>query len=113
MEKVSRMALLQDFYGQLLTDKQRQVMELYYDHDLSLGEIAEEYGTSRQAVYDLIRRAEKTLEEYEAKLGLIAKFMTDRQQLSRVAELLEEFQVNHEFTKIEEIQRIVKDILAS
>lgn len=113
LEKVGRMALLQDFYGQLLTEKQRLVMELYYDQDLSLGEIAQEFGTSRPAVYDLIRRTEKTLEGYEAKLGLIAKFAFDRQQLTRAAQLLEEFAANHELAKIEEIQKIVKDILAS
>lgn len=74
LEKVSRMALLLDFYGGLLTDKQRRVFELYYDHNLSLGEIAEECGISRQAVHDLLKRSEKSLESYELRLGLLDKF---------------------------------------
>lgn len=74
LEKTMRMNYLYDFYQMLLTDKQRSYMSLYYLDDYSLGEIADEYEVSRQAVYDNIKRTEAMLEEYEAKLGLLKKF---------------------------------------
>ena len=74
LEKTTRMNFLFDFYQALLTDKQRSYMELYYLDDHSLGEIAESYKVSRQAVYDNIRRTEAMLEEYEDKLRLFEKF---------------------------------------
>ncbi|MEK4875177.1 putative DNA-binding protein [Bacillus sp. FSL W8-0102] len=74
LEKTTRMNFLYDFYQSLLTPKQRNYMALYYLDDYSLGEIAEEYGISRQAVYDNIKRTEAMLEEYEEKLSLFKKF---------------------------------------
>jgi len=74
LEKTTRMNFLFDFYQSLLTEKQRSYMHLYYLDDHSLGEIANEYGISRQAVYDNIRRTEAMLEEYEDKLRLLEKF---------------------------------------
>ncbi|WP_209122414.1 putative DNA-binding protein [Alkalihalobacillus sp. BA299] len=74
LDKTLRMNYLFDFYQSLLTSKQRQYMELYYLDDFSLGEIAEEFEISRQAVYDNIKRTEAMLEEYEAKLSLLEKF---------------------------------------
>ncbi len=72
LSKLGRITLLFDLYGPLLTPKQREAVRLYYEQDLSLGEIAEECRVSRQAVYDLLRRAENALEKYEQKLGLLA-----------------------------------------
>ncbi len=72
--KTTRINFLFDFYQSLLTDKQRIYMDLYYLEDLSLGEIADEYGISRQAVYDNVRRSEMMLEDYELKLNLFSKF---------------------------------------
>ncbi len=63
-----------DFYADLLTEKQKQFAELYFHDDLSLGEIAEEFRISRQAVYEHIKRSEILLEEYERKLQLYSKF---------------------------------------
>ncbi|MFN7250870.1 MAG: putative DNA-binding protein [Anaerobacillus sp.] len=68
------MNYLYDFYQSLLTTKQRQYMQLYYLDDWSLGEIAEEFEVSRQAVYDNIKRTENMLEEYEEKLSLFSRF---------------------------------------
>ena len=82
--KTTRMNFLFDFYQALLTDKQRSYMELYYLDDNSLGEIAESYGVSRQAVYDNIRRTEAMLEEYEEKLCLLEKFQQRTQMLSQL-----------------------------
>jgi predicted DNA-binding protein YlxM (UPF0122 family) len=80
LEKTTRMNFLFDFYQALLTDKQISYMELYYLDDHSLGEIAESYKVSRQAVYDNIRRTEAMLEEYEDKLRLFEKF-GERQEI--------------------------------
>lgn len=68
------MNYLYDFYQSLLTQKQRKYMSQYYLDDFSLGEIAEEFEVSRQAVYDNIKRTEVMLEEYETKLMLLTKF---------------------------------------
>ncbi|WP_303968757.1 putative DNA-binding protein [Sporosarcina ureae] len=73
LEKTTRVNFLFDFYQSLLTDKQRLYMQLYYLDDLSLGEIAEQYGVSRQAVYDNVKRTEAMLEDYEKKLNLFEK----------------------------------------
>ena len=70
-----RMTMLFDFYGELLTDRQKEFYELYYDEDMSLSEIAENYGISRQGVRDVIVRAEAYLTEIEDKTGLVKRFM--------------------------------------
>jgi len=70
-----RMTMLFDFYGELLTERQREFYDLYYNEDLSLGEIAENYGISRQGVRDVIVRAEAYMTEIEEKTGLVKRFM--------------------------------------
>jgi hypothetical protein len=72
LNKLGRIAQLYDLYGPLLTPRQQEAVRLYYEQDLSLGEIASECDVSRQAVHDLLRRAEIALEKYEQKLGLLA-----------------------------------------
>lgn len=67
------LSVYNDYYGTLLTERQREALELYYDKDLSLQEISELFGISRQGVQDLIKRAEKQLLDFEDKLGLVAK----------------------------------------
>ena len=84
-----RMTMLYDFYGELLTDRQKEFYDLYYNDDLSLAEIAENYGITRQGVRDIIVRAEKTLEDIEEKTGLIHRYRQTRQAvaaLERIAE---------------------------
>jgi len=71
MEDRFKISILVDLYGVLLTDKQRDILILYYNDDLSLAEIAEIMNTSRQAVFDLIKRCHKMLLEYESKLNLL------------------------------------------
>lgn len=68
-----KMSLLADYYGGLLTKHQLKIVRGYYDEDLSLNELAEETGVTRQAVYDILRRAGGKLKDYEAKLGLVSK----------------------------------------
>ena len=74
MAKEMRFGVLLDFYGDLLTDKQQDLMRLYYEEDLSLSEISENEGITRQGVHDAIRRSEAVLQEMEDKLGLAARF---------------------------------------
>ena len=81
-----RMAMLYDFYGDVLTDRQKEFYDLYYNEDLSLGEIAENYGITRQGVRDVIVRAEAYLTEIEDKTGLIRRFHTMQGQLREVAD---------------------------
>ena len=75
IDEITRQSLLYDFYGQLLTKRQQQVMELYHGENLSLAEIAEEFGISRQGVHDALRSARKALDGYEEKLGLVGRFL--------------------------------------
>ncbi|WP_160720851.1 putative DNA-binding protein [Bacillus sp. USDA818B3_A] len=88
LEKTTRMNYLYDFYYSLLTPKQQSYMSLYYLDDYSLGEIAEEYDVSRQAVYDNIKRTEAMLEEYEEKLLLLQKFQERTKLIRDLKELL-------------------------
>lgn len=107
MEKVARMNLLYDFYGQLLTDRQRRFVELYYAHDLSLGEIAEQFGVSRQAVYDTLKRSEQSLVDYEKKLGLMERFINNRSRLQEALEMLN----SGDAEKLPRIKMILAEII--
>ncbi|EGL82584.1 UPF0122 protein [Caldalkalibacillus thermarum TA2.A1] len=102
LEKKTHLNLLYDFYHSLLTDKQRQYMELYYYDDLSLGEIAEEFQVSRQAVYEHLKRAEELLHKYESQLQLVAKYEQRQQLLKRMGAILEESSPD-----LEELKRLV------
>ncbi len=86
VDDITRASLLYDFYGALLTEKQRQVMALYHEENLSLSEIAQEFGVSRQAVHDTLKKAEQVLSEYEEKLKLIEKFMKTEETISKIEE---------------------------
>lgn len=112
LEKVDLMNFLFDFYGQLLTDRQKDFMELYYAHNLSLGEIAEEYNVSRQAVYDTLKRANQLLAQYEEKLGLAARFKAERNKLSDAAALLDQSGSVQANSKIRRAREIIDEILA-
>lgn len=85
-EKNLEVTLLLDFYGDILTDKQRAVLHYYYDEDLSLAEIAEHAEITRQGVRDSIKRGEAVLFEMEQKLGLAARFMEMRRSLEGILE---------------------------
>ncbi len=79
-----RMALLYDFYGDMLTDRQKEFYDLYYNEDLSLAEIAENYGITRQGVRDVIVRAEAILTELEDKTGIIKRFHRMQEQFAQM-----------------------------
>ncbi|MBQ6621454.1 MAG: DNA-binding protein [Mogibacterium sp.] len=80
LSNVEYASLLYDFYGELLKDSEREVMNLYHEDNLSLTEIAEEIGQSRQGVHYTLKRAEKSLGKYEEKLGLVARYRENRKQ---------------------------------
>ena len=82
MEKIARQGLLYDFYGALLTEHQRQVYEDVVLYDLSLSEIAEEQGISRQGVHDLVKRCDRILEDYEEKFGNTKRLAREIQSLA-------------------------------
>ena len=86
IEKTNRMNALFEFYAALLTDKQMNYIELYYADDYSLAEIAEEFGVSRQAVYDNIKGTEKILEDYEMKLHMYSDYIVRSQIFDQILE---------------------------
>ena len=83
-----RQAMLLDFYGELLTERQRLCFDLHYNEDLSLSEIAEQCGISRQGVWENIRRAESAMQDIEAKTGLVRRFEENRSALEKIREEL-------------------------
>lgn len=89
-------SMLFDFYGELLTDKQREYFDLRYNEDLSLGEIAEQCGISRQGVWDIIRRAETAMTEIEKKTGLIKRFIERNAQIDELQNELKSIGVSDE-----------------
>ena len=84
------MTLLLDYYGELLTEKQKTCFDLYYNQDLSLGEIAEEAGISRQGVHDSLARAEALLLDFEQKLGCLARENRQQQALQTICRAAED-----------------------
>ena len=84
-EKTVEMTLLFDFFGDLLSERQREYFDLYYNDDLSLSEIADMKGISRQGVRDVLSRAQSSLEEYESKTGVVARFMELRGSIARLS----------------------------
>ena len=84
MESRWTQSMLLDFYGELLTDKQRECFDLHYNEDLSLSEIADQLGISRQGGWDNIRRAEASMKEIEEKTGLIRRFEGTRRMLEAI-----------------------------
>ena len=90
-EQRMRLVRLYDIYGGLLTDRQQKCMEMHFYNDLSLSEIADEYSVSRQAIYDLLRRAEQLLEKYENRLKLFARNQENNELILHAEELLGDY----------------------
>lgn len=87
MEKIVEQGLLYDYYGELLTEHQKKIYEDAVYQDLSLSEIAEEAGISRQGVHDLIKRCDKILKEYEDKLHLLEKSLATREKIEEIVKI--------------------------
>ncbi|MGI6559123.1 MAG: YlxM family DNA-binding protein [Limnochordia bacterium] len=111
--KTVQMNLLFDLYGQLLTDRQREIFILYYHDDLSLGEIAENIQISRQGVYDTLQRVEQALLDLERSLGLLAKDQRRNQTLRTLEGLLREMREHVEHTQVrdEVLLRCLKEAM--
>ena len=113
MNEILEQALLYDFYGELLNDHQKHIYEQFVLEDLSLSEIAEDEGISRQGVHDLVKRCNKTLAGYEEKLHLVEKFLTIKEKIHQINEVLKEEHVEHTDTNelIQNIKKISTEIL--
>lgn len=106
-----RMTMLLDFYGEILTQRQREFFDLYYNEDLSLAEIAENYGISRQGVRDAIVRAETAMEELEDKTGLLKRFMRLREKIDAIEAAAAEIQkLNYRQYDNPELERLAGEI---
>lgn len=92
MEKIVEQGLLYDFYGELLTGHQQEIYEGVVYENLSLGEIAEAKGISRQAVHDIVKRCDKILLGYEEKLKLVEKFTSIKEKISQINRLSERYE---------------------
>ncbi len=106
-----RQAYLYDFYGELLNGHQRRIFEYFVFDDLSLGEIAQELGVSRQAVHDIVRRSTEKLEGYEEKLHLLARFMEMREKASGIQERVAAYEQTADSRLLEEIRQISEEII--
>lgn len=92
----TELILLYDYYGALLTDRQKECFELRYDQDLSLGEIGQELGISRQGVYDNLSRAEALLQNMEEKTGCVRRDLACRRAARRIRELAAQLAVHED-----------------
>ena len=108
-----RMTMLFDFYGDILTPRQRELFDLYYNEDLSLAEIAENCGISRQGVRDSIKRGETIILDLEEKVGFAGRYRAVRQSVARIEELAKDirFENEEEYIPSERITQDVEEIL--
>ncbi len=119
IEKMVEVGMLFEQYKGLLTDKQQEIVSLYYEEDYSLGEISENLGVSRQGVYDTLKRSEKILREYESKLHLVAKLKDQEKFLKSIGEKIVDIKQNllHNrdcadlIPKLENIEEICRELL--
>lgn len=111
MNEILKQTLLYDFYGELLTTHQKEIYEQVVLEDYSLSEIAKENGISRQGVHDMIRRCNKALEDYEAKLHLVEKFMSISQKVREIDILLENYEDQDEKVLIKKVKKLSGEII--
>ncbi|HZG58689.1 putative DNA-binding protein [Paenibacillus sp.] len=110
LAKTNRINLLFDFYEPLLTEKQRTFLTYYFHDDYSLGEIAEQFDVSRQAIYEHIKRAETALEEYESKLQLLARHERRQAAAARIADELGRLEASPE---TERMQALLRELMTA
>ena len=110
MEKILEQTLLYDFYGELLTDHQKQIYEDVVFHDYSFSEVASEQGISRQGVHDLIKRCNKILQEYESKLHLVERFLAIKSRIETMEASLRNAGEPDREELIEQLNRILENL---
>jgi hypothetical protein len=103
MEKIVRQSLLYDFYGELLTEHQKNIYEDVVMNDLSYSEIAQLNGISRQGVFDMMKRCDRILEEYEEKLKLVERFEKAREKAAEIEKDIKELKKRNGDTDIDAI----------
>ena len=108
MEKNIEVSLLFDFYGELLKPSGRQAIDLYYNDDLSLAEIAAQTGITRQGVRDSIKRCEQQLFDFEKKLGLFRQFQTLRQGLDEIAGMAQKIRTDAQDNTIKALAQSIE-----
>ena len=112
MDKMIEMNIRNDLYGSMLTIRQREIINLYYEENFSLSEIAEEFSISRQAVHDTLKKAEKALAVYERKLGLVEKFKKSEKAVRSIDKIIEKFVKEHSEDKklTSQLEKIKQEI---
>ena len=108
MEKKVEVSILWEIYGKLLTEKQYEFIEDYYNNDLSLSEIAENNNITRQAVRDIIKKGEKKLFEYEEKLGIMKRTLNQEKKIEKVLLELTKIQQNYSDKEIANVLEHIK-----
>lgn len=108
IDRVEYASMLYDFYGNLLSDARKDVMALYHEDNLSLSEIAEELGQTRQAVHYTLRKAEKALGEYEEKLGLVALYKKNQKLAAKAYEIIETADISEPYA--DKLKQIIDNI---
>jgi len=103
LDKNIEIGMMLDFYGQLLTDRQEEIVQMYYNNDLSLGEISQNLGITRQGVFDNLKRSEKALFEMERKLGLVQRFLDQKRKILQVLDVVNEIENDVINNNVEEI----------
>ena len=115
MDELFKISLLLDFYGQMITKRQYDILDLHYNNDYSLGEIAQELEISRQGVYDNIKRGKASLYEMEQKLGLAARFQRQKARAADIMKLLQEIDtkslLSSDAENFEKAVQMVKSIM--
>lgn len=114
MQETIELSILYDFYGELLTENNKEVFVDYIFNDLSLAEIAEDKGITRQGVHDIIKRSSKKLREYEESLHLVKKFKTIEDKVNRIKNIIEELRPGNKQVPqdlLEEMNNLADDIL--
>jgi len=115
MEEVDELillAMLFDFYGELLKEHNKQIFEDYILNDLSLSEIADMEGITRQGVHDIVKRCSKQLKDYEAQLHLVEKFNKTKERVEKVKDLLHQTYQSGDLTYARQAETLTDDILS-
>lgn len=111
VNEILKQTLLYDFYGELLTEHQKEIYGKFVTEDLSLGEIAKEAGISRQGVHDIIKRCAAALDGYEEKLHLVERFMAVKRKVEQIDGLLDEYEKENDEAALMKIREISGEII--